>query len=369
MRKINTWLVPLLLLLATFLVGRDALPCSPSFCEPAKVFPMEGSTVPANLPAVVVFPWEFGDLPSGFRWVDSTETAVEFTEERSQGYILLKPTTPLTTGETYTVSFKQGCPNLYPSSASTTFSTGPEADIPSEPPTLALESVAMSSVSTADGRGDCTEFIPAAVARLAISIPGEDAHPFLATAVVQTFVDGEFWARSQPGDALSNHQWRGMPFGEWKPPRVVFAGCPPLDGVYPGLEQGAHQVTASLVVPGQDPDVLASEPLQVILYCSNIHTIGPTDEVTVSFVPPLPLALPSSHFEGRPVNFPPPPTGPAQTDATSLDVDDTIADASDSRASATCAASPWTSPSAIVLFLMTLVLFALTHRAPNRPPQ
>jgi len=374
-RHSAAWIMAAVLVVAGSPIGRVAWACLPSYCDPATVFPKEGETVPANLPAVVVFPQQFSDSPYGYRWIDSSGTEVDFTEERSLGYILLRPAAPLAIGETYTVSFNQGCPDLLP--ASTTFMTGPEADIPAEPPTVALESVARRFVSTADYRGDCTESIPASVATLAISIPGGEAHPFLATAVLRTFVDGALWARSKPGDAARGSQpWWGMPFGDWKPPKAVFAGCSPLEHVYPGLEQGIHQVTASLVVPGQSEDPLVSEPLEVFLSCNRFQAIGPTREVAEPAGPPPSMDAPRPSIEGPPIDLPAPTADAAsadvpqadvqRTDATPVDVADAMPEPDDAPPSSTCVASPRPSPTALPVFLVILVLLALARRAPER---
>jgi hypothetical protein len=125
-------------------LGRPARACSPPACGSGRVIPVEGSVVPASVPALLYIPYfREGSPPvdaSGFRLLDDTGRAVDVTITASGGTFLVAPRVSLIAGRRYRVQYPQTCTAALPTqigSAEQSFTAGPATALPTTTGTVA----------------------------------------------------------------------------------------------------------------------------------------------------------------------------------------------------------------------------------------
>jgi hypothetical protein len=253
--------LPILLVTSILFSPTDARPCSIA-CSKHVIVPEEGSSVPANLPAVVValkdgYPLQ---IQSPVTWTDDAGVPVPFTQEilSTQEIVgrwrLLKPDSELVPGVGYTVTVS--LPNDCQGHSQTRhFVAGPSKPLPQAFPTFEVKSEVVDRFLTARS-GSCNAWVQAALARL--DVDPLELSGFEAVAALEAVVDGVRWGLSLPGQADAPLPLFPAPFNFWKSPIELFSVCNTDDTwLDTGLEPGMHNVALRVIIPGIEPGLLS----------------------------------------------------------------------------------------------------------------
>ncbi len=190
-------------------LARPARACSPAACGSGRTIPVDGSVVPANVPALVYIPYFRAGSPpvdaSGFRLLDDAGRAVDVTTTASSGTFLVKPGATLIAGRRYRVQYPQTCTAALPTqigSAEQAFTTGPVIALPTTTGTVAAVRYRTGPHRVWSGKspglcGDSSEVI-AAVARVEVD-PSPELRALLPTSHIRVRVGTmEVAALAQP---------------------------------------------------------------------------------------------------------------------------------------------------------------------------
>jgi hypothetical protein len=183
-------------LLGTTGVARPARACSPPPCSAARFIPDEGTTVPANVPALLYAPWQRagGAAPSasGLRLLDEggAAVAVTATPTANPSVFLVAPTAPLVAGRRYRVEYPQTCTTEFPmqvGSVAQSFTAAAASALPATVGRVAAvrHRIERRTVWSARSPGLCsaTSEVTAAVARIEVE-PSPELRALLATTRV-----------------------------------------------------------------------------------------------------------------------------------------------------------------------------------------
>jgi uncharacterized protein (TIGR03382 family) len=247
------------LLLATLLAA-TAVPsiadaCSPPMCWPGYFTPADGSTVPANLPAIY---WRPVGANLGPAATDPTRvvlaaatdptTPLAFTAMvQPDGDYLLVPTAPLVAGVTYTLSDHNTCGDDAMTGPTSRFFVAPEAALPTTLGTLADTDHLRQSFEVGTASGSCSAIVDGDRSTIALALSA-DALPWQDVLHYQTFVDGTQWSAQSSinGNTAPGSSWAGRGVDK------IYDVCmsPDASVLGTGLQPGIHDVKLTATVPG-----------------------------------------------------------------------------------------------------------------------
>ena len=245
------WL--LLLVAGASSLTHRARACSPAYCAEARVSPPEGTTVPANVPALVVVAArgrtgvEAYLPPSGIQLADTTGamvgTEIVLLGDGARTY-LVKPRSTLVPNHDYTLRF----PNVDCSGSSDggleprVFRAAEPSDVPQHIGDVGtiVHTLAEEEVSTASG--SCTS--PALVSAATVAVkPSPELDAYLGVTAFISHLDGD--TRAYP-------PWFSAERAQGQPLEFRYATTCRSDdqGVDPGIGAGHHTVRLEAVVAG-----------------------------------------------------------------------------------------------------------------------
>jgi uncharacterized protein (TIGR03382 family) len=257
-------------LLLALAVPRPARACEPPLCSPGYFTPADGTTVPANLPAISWRPgWSYtGTQPDPSMVVLTSaadpQAALPMTAMAlPNGDFLLVPDAPLVAGTDYTVVDNTPCEYNPGPAAHATFHVVASAPLPATLGTLAITDHQEETFPVATTRGTCSSDVLADQARLALT-PSDDALPWKDALHYQTIVDGQPWAAANSLNQTSapGSSWVGVAVDR------IYHVCSTDDlSVGEGLAAGPHQASMTATLPGSTVAISAAA-VSLDLECS-----------------------------------------------------------------------------------------------------
>ncbi len=245
------WL--LLLVAGASSLTHRARACSAFYCAEARVSPPEGTTVPANAPALVVVAArgrtgvEAYLPPSGIQLADTTgatvETEIVLLGDGSPTY-LVKPRSALVPNHDYTLTF----PNVDCSGSSDggleprAFRAAEPSDVPQRIGDVGTVAHTLAEEEVSTASGSCTS--PALVSAATVTIkPSAELDAYLGVTAFLSHLDGD--TRAYP-------PWFSAEHAQGQPLEFRYATTCRSDDQYvdPGIGAGHHTVRLEAVVAG-----------------------------------------------------------------------------------------------------------------------
>ncbi|MBW2530641.1 MAG: hypothetical protein JRI55_04130 [Deltaproteobacteria bacterium] len=267
-----------LISLALTAAPRPADACHPPMCADQIVRPGPGMTMPANAPAILLYPRvSWGMPPAQLEVLLEKETAAGMevlstsVTPRQDGSYEVAPTGGFEPNTNYLLTvpdYCEGSGKLDTSALQHKFSTATSAPLPQQLGTVQLGKQETGQLTVATVSGMCESETLSAQANVSVALAAE-AKPWSSLLVYEARVD------SKPFSFSSSLAWDLGPFIGHA--TKVYAVCSCDDpGVLPGVSPGKHQVTFRATVPGADL-VLETPALGVRLDCpvSNDDLPGP----------------------------------------------------------------------------------------------
>jgi uncharacterized protein (TIGR03382 family) len=282
------WL-PALTLGASLGLSPPAEACSAAPCGPEGAtipLPVEGSQVPANVPALVVrAPWlgtvitEGADSPRLLRGDGSAVAARVQGRGTNQPEYLVVPEVPLVSGESYRLEARGAC--AYDGSSapvSATFTTGPTRPLPQTSGWLDVSLPGQGMLQVGND-ASCAARVEAAFVQLRFR-PAPELVPFLPWVHFRLEVDGQRWAEASYGElGPMGTPLVDRPVGLPLQPRSLFrvhALCGEnTTGSDEGVAPGRHHLALYPILAGATPRVLPAVEGDVELTCPPVEPLPP----------------------------------------------------------------------------------------------
>lgn len=244
----------------------DAEACSPPPCSAGHFTPVNGATVPVNLPAIYWLPSRgFNDpAPDPSKVILASAAApgtpLPFTATRQpNGSYVLVPDQGLTPGTTYALAEQSTCGGV-PIGPNGTFQVASAAALPASLGTLVERENRVGPLEVASG-GPCTAEIKAHQIGIELQLSAEAA-AWRDVLHFETLVDGKAWRASRtPDSPPPGESWRGRGVD------LVYRVCE-TDGAFvaEGLTEGTHEVVIRATLPGT-ATVVQSSAVTVQIDC------------------------------------------------------------------------------------------------------
>ena len=241
--------------------------CSPPPCWPSFFTPGNGTTVPANLPAIHWRPGSgFGTGPSDPSKVvlvnaAAPNRALPFTATKlPDGAYAIVPDRPLTAGSTYVITDQTICGTMPMTSM---FQVTAAAPLPTELGALAETENLIGPLQLASSGGACSAEVDAHRIGIELQLVAA-ASAWRDVLHFETLVDGQVWtaSRSAPSVVPPGASWSGRGID------LLYRVCKTADdSVSEGLATGAHEVVLRATLPGSTT-VVESSPLAVDIECT-----------------------------------------------------------------------------------------------------
>lgn len=255
-----------------------------SYCTySASVSPATGLSMPANAPAIVLFPSDaspsVAPLPQLF---DANGDPVSIDVVTGWPELLVVPKAPLAAGHTYKLRFDDGCDGYKPVEAGTSIpversvATTSESPLPQTTGSVKLVSYEVRPTHVYIG-SQCYTDIKAAVATLNLE-PSSDLLPYMPVSMIEVSVDGVKWNRSRYGSLAQLPNVDGPSQDSTRVPLQMFAACekPPLQDTDEGVTPGKHTVSVQAHVAGASKDP-APALIEIDLQCPPVALDGGAD--------------------------------------------------------------------------------------------
>ena len=255
------------LLSAAVLAPSTAFACSPSRCATGWFLPANGTTIPANAPAIAWLPTR--DLAQSTDAVLPTlkltrldggnNVSVNYTREGTDiGILQLIKPAQLVAGARYRLEETASC-----GTQTIEFAVGDEAPLPGKLGTPQLSAARDERVNVATISGSCNTQLSSVASHVDLAA-APDVAAWQALLMYRTVVDDEPWS---PAWSLA-----GSPYDFTGAQTLIFTECPlPGDDIDPGarhqgLAQGEHRVRIEADLVGTDI-TLHSDERAISLRC------------------------------------------------------------------------------------------------------